>query len=84
MIVKNEEQFLDQCLAALDGVAHQIVVVDTGSTDRTVQSPRPTGPKYIISIGAMISPPPAISRSSMLEVIGCWCWMRTRCSLPKV
>ena len=37
MIVKNEEQFLDQCLAALDGVAHQIVVVDTGSTDRTVQ-----------------------------------------------
>ena len=37
MIVKNEEQFLDQCLSALDGVAHQIVVVDTGSTDRTVQ-----------------------------------------------
>ena len=37
MIVKNEEQFLDQCLAALDGVAHQIVVVDTGSTDQTVK-----------------------------------------------
>lgn len=37
MIVKNEEQFLDQCLSTLEGVAHQVVVVDTGSTDRTVQ-----------------------------------------------
>ena len=37
LIVKNEEQFLDQCLKSVKGLADQIVVVDTGSTDRTVE-----------------------------------------------
>ena len=37
MIVKNEEQFLEQCLQSVQGLAHQIVVVDTGSTDRTIE-----------------------------------------------
>ncbi|MGD1085059.1 MAG: glycosyltransferase [Verrucomicrobiota bacterium] len=37
LIVKNEEQFLGQCLASVRGVADQIIVVDTGSTDRTVE-----------------------------------------------
>ncbi len=37
LIVKNEERFLAQCLRSVKGVAHQIVVVDTGSTDRTVE-----------------------------------------------
>lgn len=37
MIVKNEERFIAQCLQSVKGLAHQIVVVDTGSTDRTVQ-----------------------------------------------
>lgn len=36
MIVKNEEQFLDECLKSVREVADQIVVVDTGSTDNTV------------------------------------------------
>ena len=36
IITKNEEQFLPQCLASVRAAAHQIVVVDTGSTDRTV------------------------------------------------
>ncbi|MGO8677455.1 MAG: glycoside hydrolase family 99-like domain-containing protein [Limisphaerales bacterium] len=35
LIVKNEEEFLGQCLASVRGLAAQIVVVDTGSTDRT-------------------------------------------------
>jgi tetratricopeptide (TPR) repeat protein len=35
MIVKNEEQFLDQCLRSAYDVVDEIVVVDTGSTDRT-------------------------------------------------
>jgi glycosyltransferase involved in cell wall biosynthesis/FMN phosphatase YigB (HAD superfamily) len=35
LIVKNEEKFLDQCLTSIRGLATQIVVVDTGSTDRT-------------------------------------------------
>ena len=37
LIVKNEERFLAQCLRSVKSVAHQIVVVDTGSTDRTVE-----------------------------------------------
>ncbi len=37
LIVKNEEQFLPQCLKSIHGLARQIVVVDTGSTDRTVE-----------------------------------------------
>ena len=37
LIVKNEEQFLPQCLQSVREIAHQIVVVDTGSTDRTIE-----------------------------------------------
>lgn len=35
LIVKNEQDHLPACLAALDGVVDEIVVADTGSTDRT-------------------------------------------------
>jgi glycosyltransferase involved in cell wall biosynthesis len=43
LIVKNEEKFLDQCLKSIHGLAQQIVVVDTGSTDRTVEIARAHG-----------------------------------------
>ncbi len=36
LITKNEEQFLPQCLQSVRALASQIVVVDTGSTDRTI------------------------------------------------
>ncbi len=35
MIVKNEEDCLGRCLKSLKGIADEIIVVDTGSTDRT-------------------------------------------------
>lgn len=35
MIVKNEENWLDQCLSSIKKVADEIIIVDTGSTDRT-------------------------------------------------
>jgi len=35
LIVKNEEKLLEQCLRSLQGLVDEIVVVDTGSTDRT-------------------------------------------------
>jgi len=35
LIVKNEEKFLGTCLRSLKGLADEVVVVDTGSTDRT-------------------------------------------------
>lgn len=35
MIVKNEEEQLGACLKSLEPIADEIIVVDTGSTDRT-------------------------------------------------
>jgi glycosyltransferase involved in cell wall biosynthesis len=35
MIVKNEEKHIAKCLASIKPVADEIIVVDTGSTDRT-------------------------------------------------
>lgn len=37
LIVKNEEKFLAQSLKSVRDIAQQIIVVDTGSTDRTVE-----------------------------------------------
>ena len=36
LIVKNEEQRLPQCLDSLRSLADEIIVVDTGSSDRTI------------------------------------------------
>lgn len=35
MIVKNEERILDRCLSGIAGLMDEIIIVDTGSTDRT-------------------------------------------------
>jgi len=35
MIVKNEEHFLEQCLNSVKDLVDEIIIVDTGSTDRT-------------------------------------------------
>ena len=43
VIARNEEKFLPKCLSAVRGLAQQIVVVDTGSTDRTVAIAREHG-----------------------------------------
>jgi GT2 family glycosyltransferase/glycosyltransferase involved in cell wall biosynthesis/2-polyprenyl-3-methyl-5-hydroxy-6-metoxy-1,4-benzoquinol methylase len=40
VITKNEERFIDQCLKSIRAIATQIVVVDTGSTDRTIEIAR--------------------------------------------
>lgn len=37
MIVKNEERLLPRCLESIRGVVDEMVIVDTGSTDRTVE-----------------------------------------------
>ena len=37
MIVKNEEKYLADCLASVKDVVNEIVIVDTGSTDRTIE-----------------------------------------------
>ena len=40
MIVKNEEKFLPGCLKSVVGLVDEIIVVDTGSTDRTMEIAR--------------------------------------------
>ena len=45
MIVKNEEDVLARCLQSAAGVADEIIVVDTGSTDRTKEIARREGAK---------------------------------------
>ena len=41
MIVKNEEACISRCLASIHGLVDEIIIVDTGSTDRTKSIVRP-------------------------------------------
>lgn len=45
LIVKNEERHIERALNSLAGVADEIVVVDTGSSDSTVEKARALGAK---------------------------------------
>lgn len=47
MIVRNEEEFLGRCLMSIRGAADEIIVVDTGSTDSTVDVARRYGAKVL-------------------------------------
>jgi tetratricopeptide (TPR) repeat protein len=47
MIVKDEEEHLGRCLGAVAPWVDQIVVVDTGSTDRTVEIAREHGAEVL-------------------------------------
>lgn len=40
MIVKNEEHFLRGCLESIENIVDEIVIVDTGSTDKTLDIAR--------------------------------------------
>ncbi len=48
MIVKDEEQFLADCLESVRDVVDEINIVDTGSTDRTVAIAKSFGAKVIV------------------------------------
>ena len=43
MIVRNEESNLPSCLRSIEGLFDEIIIVDTGSTDRTVEIARSFG-----------------------------------------
>jgi GT2 family glycosyltransferase/tetratricopeptide (TPR) repeat protein len=47
MIVKNEEANLTDCLKSVEGLVQEIVVVDTGSTDRTKEIATSFGVKVV-------------------------------------
>ncbi len=48
MIVKDEEDVLAECLTAVAGLPAEIVVYDTGSTDRTVEIARAHGARVVL------------------------------------
>lgn len=45
MIVRDEEQSLARCLSSVEGIADEIIIVDTGSTDRTKEIAKSFGAK---------------------------------------
>ncbi len=45
MIVKNEEENLGRCLKSVQDLVDEIIVVDTGSTDKTVEIAKEYGAK---------------------------------------
>lgn len=45
MIVKNEEKFLPQCLNSVKDFVDEMIIVDTGSTDRTMEIAESFGAK---------------------------------------
>ena len=47
MIVKNEEENLPRCLDSLKGIVDEMIVVDTGSTDRTKEIASSYGAKVL-------------------------------------
>lgn len=47
LIAKNEQKLLGYCLESLVGLAHEIILVDTGSTDQTVAIAKSYGAKVI-------------------------------------
>jgi tetratricopeptide (TPR) repeat protein len=47
MIVRDEEEMLPRCLAAAAPAVDELIVVDTGSTDRTVEIARSFGARVI-------------------------------------
>lgn len=46
MIAKNEEKYLENCLASIAGKVNEIILVDTGSTDQTI----PIANKYDVKV----------------------------------
>ncbi|MFJ3387587.1 MULTISPECIES: glycosyltransferase [unclassified Lysinibacillus] len=47
MIVKNEEEFLPGCLKSVQGIVDEIIIVDTGSTDSSIEIGKSFGAKVI-------------------------------------
>ncbi len=47
LIVKDEEKMLGDCLQSVADIANEIIVYDTGSTDKTMEIARQHGAKVI-------------------------------------
>ena len=50
MIVRNEEDYLPKCLESIKDIVDEIIIVDTGSTDKTIEIAKFYGAKDWILI----------------------------------
>ena len=67
---ENEEQHLARCLSSAKPTVDEMIIVDTGSTDRTKRSHKPSAPKSSISPGRTTFLLPGISRYPRCLVTG--------------
>ena len=77
MIARDEQNNLPRCLASVRGLFDEIVVLDTGSKDRTIEIARSFGLGCLISCGSMILGPLGMRRSHGPRGITHSGWMRT-------
>jgi cellulose synthase/poly-beta-1,6-N-acetylglucosamine synthase-like glycosyltransferase len=59
IITKNEEKMLAECLGSVIEIADEIIVVDTGSTDRTIDKRIISDAGFSMKNGKMILRLPA-------------------------
>ena len=70
LIAKNEEKYLEGCLQRLKPYGFEIIVTDTGSTDRTKRLRQNTRTKCLTLNGLMISARQGISARKMHQITG--------------
>ena len=77
MIVKNEEDVLERCLKSVAGLVDEIIIVDTGSTDRTREIATHFTNQSLTFPGRITFPPPGTKPFPMrLWTTACG-WMPT-------
>ena len=45
LVVKNEEKFIEECITSFGNVPFEVIIVDTGSTDKTIEITKKLGAK---------------------------------------
>lgn len=70
---KNMENFLSAIQKHFKDYPHEIVLVDTGSTDNTISIAQNTPIKSFILIGSVISVLQETFLCDVLPMIGFWC-----------
>lgn len=79
MIVKNEEDVLERCLNSVSDLVDEIVIVDTGSTDRTKEIAARFTRLVFDFPGGTTLPPPETSPSPTPPWTTVCGWTRTMC-----
>ena len=75
MIVKNEERSLRRCLKAARPLVDEIIIADTGSSDRTREIAREMGARVVEF--AWVNDFSAARCWNAVPANGPWCWTRT-------